>query len=118
MTYDQIIEQVKATMHFGCSTADSAQITNFVAGDLMSDILTLEDEYFVLITSLATEQTLRTADFVGARAVLLVNGKKPQPRMLELAKDLNISILSSPFRMFKVCLLLGKHLEAEGQTIR
>lgn len=117
MTYETILSLVNGTMHAACTTARTADITNFVAGDLMSDVLTLEDEYFVLITSLATEQTIRTADFVGARAVMLVNNKKPQAGMLALAKELNISVLTTPYRMFRTCLILGKALEAEGHVI-
>ncbi len=115
MTYERILSLLQGTMHHKCNTADSASdISNFIAGDLMSDILTHEDEYFVLVTSLSTDQTVRTADFVGARAVLLVNGKKPQAGMLKLAQEINISILTTPLRMFTVCWLLGKELELEG----
>lgn len=117
MTYQRILELLGGAMCHPCSTAATADITNFVAGDLMSDILTLEDDYFVLLTSLATEQTIRTADFVGARAVVLVNNKRAPAPMLALAKELNISILTTPCRMFRACLELGKELEAEGHRI-
>ncbi len=114
MTYERIIEILSGNLYHTCFTYEEARITNFVASDLMSDVLVLEDEEFLLITSLSSEQAVRTADIVGARGILLVNGKKPQPGMVTLAKELNKTLITTSQRMFRVCALLGRELDKEG----
>ena len=54
-----------------------ADALHVVAADLMSDVLTMDLERPLLLTSLATEQALRTAHVVGAVAVLVANSKTP-----------------------------------------
>jgi hypothetical protein len=117
MTYDRLNSLIGGSFSHRCTTWKKANITNFVASDLMSDVLTVDDEDFVLITSLTSDQVARTADIVGARAILLVNGKQPQPRLIALAEELNISLLSTPERMFKTCWILGAALKEEGIDI-
>jgi hypothetical protein len=117
MEYKRILEVLNATLFHSCKTYQEADITNFVASDLMSDVLVLEDEEFLMITSLNTEQAVRTADIVGARGILLVNGKKPQRSMIQLAEELNKTLITTPFRMFPTCALLGKELEKEGHQL-
>jgi predicted transcriptional regulator len=117
MTYVKLQELIDAQFHHRCSTWERGNITNFVASDLMSDVLTVDDEDFVLVTSLTSDQVARTADIVGARAILLVNGKQPQNRLIELVGELNISLLSCKERMFKTCYILGQALSEEGISL-
>ncbi len=117
MTYEKLIDLLKAETHTRCKTFNDANITNFVASDLMSDVLTVDDENFLLITSLSSEQVARTADIVGARGILLVNGKTPQPRLIELCGEFNISLLTTPMRMFTSCHKLASELESEGISL-
>lgn len=117
MTYQQIIDTLDARLHYACKTYENAQITNFVAGDLMSDILFLDDVSFLLITSLNTEQSIRTAEIVGARGVLLVNGKQAPASLVQLAEDLDKTLITSPKRMFAVCTILGRILQEEGRQL-
>lgn len=117
MNYQHILELLEAKHFFRCSTYNEAEIDSFVASDLMSDVLTVDSENFVLITSLTSDQVARTADIVGARAVLLVNGKQPQQRLVDFAEEFNISLISTPYPMFKVCYILGTALTGEGRHI-
>lgn len=117
MTYAGLLELLEGRDFHRCATFNEAEITNFVAGDLMSDILTIEDENFILITSLSSEQAMRTADIVGARGILLVNDKVPNEGMRKLAREFNISILNTPHRMFTTCYILGRALTEEGNRL-
>jgi len=110
MKLDQIITALEAEPYCKKSSHETEDLVSFVAGDLMSDILTSDDEHMVLITSLSTDQVIRTADFVGAKAIILVNGKKPSDSLLTLAKSTSISVLGTNERMFDVCIRLGKVL--------
>lgn len=114
MTYQVILDAIQATTLHRCATFEQANIRHFVASDLMSDVLTVDEENFVLLTSLASEQVARTADIVCARGIILVNNKQPQGSLLELAKNFDISLLSTPLRMFHVCAKLSRALEVSN----
>lgn len=79
--------------------------------DLMSDVLTVDHEDFLLITSLTSDQVARTADIVGAVGVVLVNGKSPQPGLRTLAEDLDMPVLGTKLPCFEFSVALGKLLE-------
>lgn len=72
------------------------------ASDLMSDVLRWHQENMVLITGLATIQTIRTAEMSGIPCVVLARGKKASEEMLELAFESNIAIITSPASMFEI----------------
>jgi len=110
MTYDDILKLLNGTVCHRNAGWGQEKVRTFVAGDLMSDILTLEEDHMVLVTSLSTDQTIRTADFVGAKAVILVNGKKPTDSLLALASSSDIAVLTTEMRMFDVCRVLGNSL--------
>jgi len=111
MTFLDIIETLPA--HVINRGADfSALLRHVVAGDLMSDILVADFEDFLIVTSLASEQTLRTADIVGAKGVLLVNDKTPQAAVKTLAAQQGITVLSTPLSLFEACVALGALLVA------
>ena len=76
------------------------------ASDLMSDVLTLQTNKFMLITGLVTVQTLRTAEMADISTIILVRNKKASPDILKLANENNMVIIESPFSMFKACGLL------------
>lgn len=76
------------------------------ASDLMSDVLTLTQDNVVLLTGLATVQTIRTADMAGISLVVLVRNKKANEQMLEIASEFNITIIETPFSMFRASAIL------------
>ncbi|PKO96453.1 MAG: hypothetical protein CVU12_05045 [Bacteroidetes bacterium HGW-Bacteroidetes-7] len=76
------------------------------ASDLMSDVLTLKVDHFILITGLANVQSVRTAEMSDAPYLLLCRGKEVSEDMLKLAIENNILIIKSPFSMFKCAGLL------------
>ncbi|WP_319476505.1 DRTGG domain-containing protein [Marispirochaeta aestuarii] len=85
---------------------ESAEVKNVTAGDLMSEVLVFDKENLLLITSLNSEQTMRTAHVVDALGVILVNGKRPSDAMIRLASELGISLLSTKKTLFDTCVAL------------
>jgi len=79
------------------------------ASDLMSDVLNLIHPRTLLITGLVNVQSIRTAEMADLPAVLFVRGKFPPPETLELAKEVEIAVMVSPYRMFDCC---GKLFQA------
>lgn len=76
------------------------------ATDLMSDALHLiqnNSEKTLLITGLCNAQSVRTADMLDLKTILYVRGKCLQEEDLELAKSLNLNILSTTATMYEVC---------------
>lgn len=110
MTFVDIIEQLPA--HLVCKGSDfpGEPLCHVVASDLMSDVLVVDQDKLLMVTSLSSEQTVRTADIVGARGVLLVNDKIPQPAMKKLAEEEGLTVLSTPLSMFEACVALGRLL--------
>ena len=86
----------------------NAEIFHVMACDLMSDVLTVDHDGFLLITSLASDQVARTADIVGAAGIVLVNGKNPQPALQTLAGQLGIPLLGTDLPCYEFCLALGR----------
>lgn len=90
------------------------KIEHIVASDLMSEVLVAEEENLLLITALNTEQTIRTAHIVDALGILLVNGKKPQPGTIKLAKEFDIALISTESSMFKSCAEVHRLINQEN----
>ncbi len=87
--------------------------------DLMSDVLAFGQPGLLLLTGLSNIQTVRTADIIGANAVIYVRGKKPDSNGIELAGQKNIPLLSTKFMMYKACGLLYNHgLAGVEKTIK
>ncbi len=107
VTIQSIIENLPAHVVYGPPNFQNIPVEHVVAGDLMSDILVSVDAGDILVTSLATEQSIRTGDIVGASAVLLVNDKLPTHSMKELAEASEITLLATPLPLYDACIALG-----------
>ncbi|MDR2897593.1 MAG: hypothetical protein LBU99_02175 [Spirochaetaceae bacterium] len=107
VTILSILENMPAHIVYGSPDFQNIPIEHVVAGDLMSDILVSVEAGDILVTSLATEQAIRTADIVCAAAVLLVNDKLPTHSMKELAESSGITLLATPLPLYDACVALG-----------
>ena len=112
MILKEVIEALDVEIHSDDREWEGNSLSKVVISDLMSDVLTIEDEHFLLLTSLTTDQVARTADIVGAAAVVITNGKKPQGSLVELAKELEIPLMSTKLRNYDAAIALchkGQH---------
>jgi hypothetical protein len=91
---------------------DETEIRNVMASDLMSDVLVVDKERLLLVTSLPSDQTIRTSDIVGALAVLVVNNKTLPDSMVVLARELDMTLMTTPLDKFDACVRLGKLLDS------
>lgn len=69
--------------------------------DLMSDVLTLDDHHIVLITGLAHVQLMRTVEMADVPVVLLCRNKKANPEMVDMANEIGIILIETPFSIFR-----------------
>ncbi len=82
--------------------------------DLMSDALIILNsvsderilEQSILITGLTTNQSIRTAEMLDVNVVLLVRGKIPSLKVVDLAIESNILLLSTEQTMFNMSGLM------------
>ena len=102
-----IVDTLPAHVVYGAPGFQDLETGKIVAGDLMSDILVSVETDVLLVTSLATEQTVRSADLIGAAVILLVNDKLPLPSMKIIAEECGITILATPMPMFEACATLA-----------
>ncbi len=78
-----------------------------VASSLMSDILTTDEEEILLLSNLNTAQVVRTADMIGAHAIMIACGKPVPQDTLDLARKLDISLICTDYPVFETCFRLS-----------
>ncbi len=108
-----LVENLPVNIVYIPSDISKYNFFNVIAGDLMADLLVTQQEECLLVTGLATEQTIRTADMLGCIAVVLVNEKLPSPEMKDLAEDLNIPLFATALPLYEMCAQLHLLLEKE-----
>lgn len=108
----EIVKYTEARLVSGALTNDR-NIEKAFSSDLMSDVLTLDEENILLITGLANLQLVRTAEMADIHVVLLARGKPASSEMIELAGENGLVILETPFSMYKASgILYSKGLKA------
>ena len=76
------------------------------ASDLMSDVLTTQVDRMVLLTGLANNQAIRTAEMSDIQCVIVVRNKKVSQEMIDLACESGIVLIECKSSMFKTSGLL------------
>jgi predicted transcriptional regulator len=77
-----------------------------LCADLMSDVLAFAHPAALVITGLANHQSVRTASFADASAILFVRGKRPDDRSLDVAVEVGLPVLVTSHSMFDACGIL------------
>ena len=96
----------------GAPADDAYEVKKAFASDLMSDVLRFHMDDTVLITGLCNNQTMRTSEMSDLRVVVIGRDKQPDEDMLELAEDLDITLIKSKYSIFKISgILYGAGIE-------
>jgi hypothetical protein len=115
VTIRDIVETLPAYVACGQQGYQDMTPGKIVAGDIMSDLLVSVETDIFLVTSLATDQTIRSADLMGATTVMLVNDKLPTPGMKALAIECGIALMSTPLPMYEACIALCSLQDADNK---
>lgn len=92
------------------------EVSGCFAADLMSDVLAFSRSGALLITGLASIQSVHTADVAEMKAILFIHNKRPADAVVELARQKRIPLLTTPHFMFETCGILHRHgLVAAGR---
>jgi predicted transcriptional regulator len=102
MKLSEIVDALEATVITGKDHLDK-EVTTCGASDLMSDILAGLSEGCILLTGLTTVQVIRTAMVAGVGAIVFVRGKTPPQEVIDLAREQELPLISSPYSMFVSC---------------
>lgn len=105
MKINEIIELTEARLVAG-DPDSQINIERAFSSDLMSDVLTLDDNHIILITGLANVQLLRTVEMADVPVVLLCRNKNATPEMIDLANENGTILLETPFSIFRVSGIL------------
>ena len=107
MTIRELADILNATIV--CGDHLDTEVHNACGSDMMSDVLAYVKEQSVLLTGLVNSQVIRTAEMMDMVCVVFVRGKQPTAEMIELAKERDMALLSTPERMFTACGMLYTH---------
>ncbi|MCF8218539.1 MAG: hypothetical protein K9I29_04350 [Bacteroidales bacterium] len=105
LTVHSIAQVVNGTIS-GAPVDTEQKIEYAFASDLMSDVLMLDTNDITLITGLANPQVIRTAEMSDINLVIIARDKKCSSEMINLARENNITIIETPYSVFKVSGLL------------
>uniref|UniRef100_A0A7C4RUM5 DRTGG domain-containing protein n=1 Tax=Desulfatirhabdium butyrativorans TaxID=340467 RepID=A0A7C4RUM5_9BACT len=98
----EIRDILKAEVLAGDSNLDRVVVGGGGA-DLMEDVLAAVAKGSALLTGLTTEQVIRTARIAGVAAVVFVRGKRPDARVIEMAKSFDLPVLLTRYSLFVAC---------------
>lgn len=96
-----------------CEDKLGRKVEDIGATDLLSDVLAMEKNNYVLLTGLTNVQIIRTAEITNACCVVITRGKQPQPAAVSLAKSSGIPLLLSRLTTFEACHKLGMKTDQE-----
>lgn len=102
MTVRQIVSTLEARLITGEENLD-LEVVSACGADLMSDVMAFVKDRVVLLTGLVNPQALRTADLLDIRIIVFVRGKTPTEDLVEMAKDMDMTVLSTKYSMFLAC---------------
>ncbi|MBP3324274.1 MAG: hypothetical protein J6M16_08780 [Clostridia bacterium] len=104
MKVSEVAEILKATILVEGNMEE--EVITACGSDMMSDVLAYVKDQSLLLTGLVNPQIVRTAEMMDMHCIVLVRGKTPDDTILKLAEQKDITVLSSPYRMFTACGLL------------
>ena len=97
------IEEIKNILKARVLCCEAAMDNFIVAGgsaDLLNDILYALAKDCVLLTGGLTLDSIRKATVAGIGAIVMVRGKEIDKKILDLARENNIPVLSTDFSLF------------------
>ena len=102
MKVEDIVRILDAKMFAGEEQL-SLDLNSACGADLMSDVMAFVKDRVVLLTGLMNPQALRTADLLDIKVVVFVRGKKPTADLVEMAKEMGMTLMTTKYSMFLAC---------------
>lgn len=107
MNLKEITDLLNAKIHYVDEENDlNTEIATAAASDLMSDVLASVNTPDLLLTGLTNAQVIRTSSVSGIKAVVIVRGKSLESKVIELAREEGIAIMTTDISLFESCGIL------------
>ncbi len=113
MELEKLVKLLNAIIVNERTFPSDGQLRFAFSGDLMSDALmlvkTLDEELCndgMLLTGLATNQSIRTAEMLDIKVVLLVRGKQPTEKVINCATSAGITLILTDCSLYTASGLL------------
>lgn len=97
------IKEILNTVSLSKSNDKDIDIMRAYCADLMSDVLAFSITNSLLITHLTNVQVIRTAEVADIKAVVFVQGKRPDIETIAMADGKKIPLFVTDFSMFDTC---------------
>ena len=97
------IQDILEAVTLSKTTDGTLNILSAYGADLMSDVLSFSIADSLLITHLTNTQVIHTADIAEIKAIVFVQGKKPDLETIAVADGKKIPLLVTGFSMFDSC---------------
>ncbi len=113
------IKKILNAVAISKNTSDDADvnITRAYCADLMSDVLAFSITNSLLITHLTNAQVIRTAEVADIKAIVFVEGKRPDVETIAMADGKKIPLLVTGFSTFDTCgRLYERGLRSQSDT--
>ena len=105
MNVAEIAQQIKGTIVAG-SAATGREISGGYASDLLSDAMGNSREGDVWVTLQKHVNIVAVAQLNELAAIVLVNGRIPEPETIERAEEKGVPIISTPLQAFEAIGIL------------
>jgi len=99
VTVAEAAERIEGTLVAGVA-ASKGEIQGGYASDLLSDVMANSHEGDLWVTLQKHANVVAVAQLNGLAAIVLVNGRKPEPDTLARAEEMGIPIISTPLQAF------------------
>jgi predicted transcriptional regulator len=97
------IQKILDAVTLSKNTDGTLNILSAYGADLMSDVLAFSIADSLLITHLTNTQVIHTADIAEIKAIVFVQGKRPDMEIIALADAKKIPLMVTGFSMFDSC---------------
>lgn len=101
MTISEVAERTNGRI-VCCGNNREAEIEYAFSSDLMSDVLKVEKENVLLITGLTNLQAVRTSEMSEINCIVFARNKKIGSEIISLAKETGITLIESPYSVFRI----------------
>ncbi len=116
MNVAEAAKKIEGTL-VAANSAAGCEIQGGYASDLLSDVMGNSREGDVWITLQKHVNVVAVAHLNGLAAIILVNGRKPEPDTLAKAEEMGIPIISTPLQAFDaIGTLYSLGIRGRGQV--
>jgi hypothetical protein len=105
MNVNEAAKKMEGTL-MAARSAGEREILGGYASDLLSDVMGNSREGDIWITMQKHVNVVAVAQLNGLAAIVLVNGRNPEPDTIARAEEIGIPIISTPLQAFDVIGIL------------